>query len=290
MTVQRSPDPILAAWLNEGPTRLPDATRWAIAVSTRTTRQTRVPSWLPWRAPTPNRMTRSALAAVVVAAVAVGGLYLLRPGTDQRGGVGGPGSPVPSVSPAPSASPTSTPSASPTPSPPRSPEPSVGTLTQVFTSPTFGYSIRYPAGWRVTPTTGEGPSPGGADELYSAAGGWYLRALSRAVPDGVVVDDWILQTLQQSDSPLCTPPRDTQESVTIDGHEGRVLGFCGVPPAPQIEATVVVDRQAFLFTLFDLREVTNKDEARALMDRVMTTITLDPASAVASPSASPSPS
>ena len=41
---------------------------------------------------------------------------------------------------------------------------------------------------------------------------------------------------------------------TVDGHEGRILGFCGVPPAPQIEATVVVDKRAYLFTLFDCPE------------------------------------
>ena len=161
-------------------------------------------------------------------------------------------------------------------------------MTQTLRSPTFGYSLRYPAGWKVTPTIGEGPSPGGSDDFVSAAGGWYLRGLSRAVPDGVVVDDWILQTLQQSDDPGCMPPRNTQEPVTVDGHDGRILGFCGVPPAPQIEATVVVDGRAYLFTIYDGREVPNETEARALMDRLMTTTTLDPASAAGSPKPSPS--
>ena len=61
------------------------------------------------------------------------------------------------------------------------------------------------------------------------------------------------------------------ESVTVDGHEGRILGFCGVPPAPQIEATFVVDKRAYLFTLYDGREAPNEQEARALFDRLMTT-------------------
>ena len=286
MNVQRDPDAILAAWLEEGPDVLPESTRRAIAVSTRTTHQSRLPNWLPWRASNMNGMSRLAIAAVAVVAVVVGGLLILRPGTDQPGGVGGPGSPVPSLSAAPSASPV--PSASPAPSPAAIPEPPVGALTRAFTSPTFGYSIQYPAGWTVTPTTGEGPTPGGADEFVSAAGGWYLRALSRAVPDGVVVDDWILQTLQQSDDPGCMPRRDTMESVTIDGNEGRVLGFCGTPPAPQIEATVVVDKRAYLFTLFDPQEAPSEAEARALFDRLTTTITLDPGSAGGSPNPSPS--
>ena len=33
MTTPRDPDAILAAWLDEGPTRLPDQTRRAIAVA-----------------------------------------------------------------------------------------------------------------------------------------------------------------------------------------------------------------------------------------------------------------
>lgn len=282
MNIQRDPDLILAAWLHEGPTRLPDTTRRAIAVTTRTTRQSRLPRWMPWRAPTLNGLTRTALAAVAVVAVVAGGLYLLRPGTDQPGGVGGPASPVPSVSPTPSASP------SPTPSPPPSPEPPVGALTQAFTSPTFGYSIRYPAGWTVNPTTGDGPSPGGADDFNSAAWGWYFRALSRVVPDGVAVDAWILATLQQSNDVGCMPPRSTQETVTIDGHEGRILGFCGTPLASQIEATVVVDNRAYLFTLGDNQESPDANEARALFDRLAATIKLDPQSAGASPSPSPS--
>ena len=99
MNVQRDPDPILAAWLHEGPTRLPDAdaagdrgihpNHPSIAAS----------ELVAVEGSDLNGMTRSALAAVAVVAVVVGGLYFLRPGTDQPGGVGGPASPVPSASP-----------------------------------------------------------------------------------------------------------------------------------------------------------------------------------------------
>ena len=37
MTVKRDPDAILAAWLEDGPVALPEPTRRAIAVTTRTT-------------------------------------------------------------------------------------------------------------------------------------------------------------------------------------------------------------------------------------------------------------
>ena len=140
MTARRDPDAIVAAWMEEGPDVLPESTGRAIAVSIRTIRQSRLPNWLPWRALNMNGMTRLALAAVAVVAVVVGGLYLLRPGTDRSGGVGGPGSPVPSASSTPSASPL--PSASPAPSTSEAAEPPVGAMTQAFTSPTFGYSIQ----------------------------------------------------------------------------------------------------------------------------------------------------
>jgi hypothetical protein len=282
MNPRRDPDAILFAWLDEGPARLPDATRRAIAVSIRTTARSRLPTWLAWNAPTADGLSRYALWAVAVMAVVVGGLSLLRPGPDRSGGVGGPAASVPSATPSPLASPT--------PSPPARPEPSIGGLMQGFTSPTFGYSIRYPAGWTTTPTTGEGPIPGGADEFASAAGGWHLRTLSRPVPDGVVVDDWIVATLQRSGDPGCMPQRSTQESVTIDGHDGRLMGFCGVAPDPQIEATVVVDDRAYLFTLFDSQDPADEEEARALFDKFLATVTLDPQSATASPSPTPTPS
>ena len=89
MNVQRDPDAILATWLEDGPVRLPDATKRAIAVTTRTTRQSRRPMWVPWRFPPMNGATRFALGAVAVVAVALGGLYLFNPA--PGGVIGGPG-------------------------------------------------------------------------------------------------------------------------------------------------------------------------------------------------------
>ena len=96
MTVKRDPDAILAAWLEDGPVRLPDATRRAIAVTTRTTRQARPRMWVPWRFRPMNGAARLALGAVAVVAIALGGLYVL---DTSHGGVGGP----PATSPSPSA-------------------------------------------------------------------------------------------------------------------------------------------------------------------------------------------
>ena len=76
--------------------------------------------------------------------------------------------------------------------------------------------------------------------------------------------------------------------MTIDGQQGRIMGFCGVTPAPQIEATVVVDNQAYLFTLFDNQVPPSAQEARALFDKLAATIKLDPQSVGGSPSPSAS--
>ena len=88
MTVQRDPDAILAAWLDEGPDRLPEPTRRAIAVTTRTDPSDAARSGVPWRYPTMNGTPRLALGAVAIVAVALGGLYLS--GGPPSGGVGGP--------------------------------------------------------------------------------------------------------------------------------------------------------------------------------------------------------
>ena len=101
MSVQRDPDAILAAWLEDGPVRLPGATKRAIAVTTRTTRQSQRPYWVLWRFPKMNIASRFALGVVAVAVIALGGFYVLNPG---GGSVGGPG-------------PTASPAASPTPTP-----------------------------------------------------------------------------------------------------------------------------------------------------------------------------
>lgn len=96
MNLKRDPEAILAAWLDAGPTDLPDATRRAILTSLPTTPQARRGPFAPWRFSQMNTYSRFAVAAIV-AVIAIGGaLYLVGP----RLGVG--------PSPTPSATPTAT--------------------------------------------------------------------------------------------------------------------------------------------------------------------------------------
>ena len=181
MTVKRDPDAILAAWLEEGPTRLPDTTRRSIAVTTRTTRQARRPTWLPWRFSTMNGMSRLALGAVAVVAVVIGGIFVLRPATESSGvgesriagalGVTGLGVTC-------ALGVTRRPSAA------ASPDSSIPAMTEPYTSAKFGYSLRHPAGWIGGPRTGTDRRLTGRSIFAPAAAGGTFRALSVAVPDG----------------------------------------------------------------------------------------------------------
>jgi len=114
MNVQRDPDAILTAWLEEGPTGLPEPTRRAIAVNTRTTNQRRHPIWLPQRRPMMNTYARLAVAVVAIAIAVGGAAYFLTP---AGGKIGGLTTASPSLVPSPSARPsaTSTATAAPTP-------------------------------------------------------------------------------------------------------------------------------------------------------------------------------
>jgi hypothetical protein len=112
MSAPRDPDLIVADWLDEGPTRLPDQTRRAIAVDLRSTSQRRPQIWMPQRRPLMNPIARFAIAAVVIVVVIGGALYVFTPGQDR---VGGPPAATASPSPRPSAPPST--SASPSSSP-----------------------------------------------------------------------------------------------------------------------------------------------------------------------------
>ncbi len=122
---------------SEAPPRAPD---WVLRSALETidsTQQRRVVIRVPWRFPHMNTFAKVAVAAVVVIAVGAFGLSVLRPSSASNVG-GQPTPPIP-ARPRPS-SPTITPAPPPA-------------LTESFTSPRYGFSIQYPAGWVTRPAT-----------------------------------------------------------------------------------------------------------------------------------------
>lgn len=280
MNPPRERSAVVAAWLEEGPNELPDATRRAIAVDVRTTHQSRRSVWFRWRFPTVDRLSLAALAAVAVMVVAIAGLAVSRIAPDGSY-VGGP-PPGPSTSASPSPSPSGTPSAAPIPTTLRVP-----VMTEPYVSALHGYSITLPADWSATPASQPwsppawklGDSSAPFDFLGQEDQPPWVRAASAPLPEGLPdVNHWIDEYLTFGD-PSCVPPRETQEPITIDGAPGRLWDDCS-----EVEATVVLEDRVYMFTLYlDSDQVTN---GRELFDALAATIDLRPEDA-ALPRSSP---
>jgi hypothetical protein len=183
--MRRDPDVTLAAWLDEGPTDLPDATRRAILTALPATSQARRGRVARWGSIPTNMFARGA-AVLVVAVAVIGGLALL---AGPRGGVGGPGpSPVPS-----------TPASA----------PPLPTLDATFISPSHGFQVKYPTGWTVTPGTGPWPigtdrRPGNpvSDAIVTPSGTYRARFSGASIdlPSGMTMEEF-----RAFASPLSSP-------------------------------------------------------------------------------------
>jgi hypothetical protein len=183
----RDLDSILAAWLDDGPSDLPDATRRAILTSLPTTPQARRGPFAPWRLPHMNLFARGA-AVLVVAVAAIGALTLL---SGPRSGIGGP-SPTAVPTPSSLASPSSVPTASPS-------APPLPTLDATFVSPTYGYEVRYPRGWIVSLgippwpiDTARYPGNPVSDSIVTPPGPDQMRltGASLALPRGMTMEEF----------------------------------------------------------------------------------------------------
>ncbi len=290
----RDPDSIVAAWLDEGPTDLPDVTRRAILTALPTTPQARRGFLAPWRSTHMNIFARGA-AVLVLAVVAIGALALF---AGPRGGVGGPSPSVPS--------PASS-SASSTPSTPAS-EPPLPTLDATFVSPSYGYQVGYPTGWTVTPGTGPWPPgterfPGDpiSDSIVKPAGGDQVRlsGASIALPSGMTMDQFRAFASPLSapfNSDPCSPVAPLPGSLTIAYRAPTVAS-----PQP-VEAVVSINGcnalAEFGGYIYDVEVIAGGRGYTFTIDGHITTadalawlaaITLEPASAPTA-SAAPSPS
>jgi hypothetical protein len=291
----RDPDSVLAAWLDEGPTELPDDTRRAILTALPRTRQARRGRLAPLRSTPVNMFARGA-AFLVVAVVAIGALALF---AGPGGGVGGPS---PSSAASPSAS-----SATATPSTPAS-EPPLPTLDATFVSRSYGYQIRYPAGWTVTRGTGPWPlgahlEPGNSvsDAIIRPSGVDRVRisGASIALPSGMTMDEFRAFASPFSapfQSDPCTPVAPLPEPVMI-GYQANP----GTSPKP-VDAVVSINGCNALAELggyiYDVEVIAGGRGYTFTLDGHLTaadalawlaTITLEPGTA-ATGSAVPSPS
>jgi hypothetical protein len=223
MTTPREPDSIVAAWLEEGPTELPEATRRAIAVNIRTTHQTRRLNWVPWRNPSMNPLARLAVIAAGMVVAIGGAVYILTPG----GQIGGQPSTV-----APSSAP---PSPSQAPSPSQSASPMDTATWTTYTSERYGITIAHPADFTERPAVRDWTFEADAANWLSTAQESFVRqdgqlrvsAWSVAVEPGTTVEAWIQAYCSKNTEP-CTGIADRAIAVYAeprDRHPGLLVSF-----------------------------------------------------------------
>jgi hypothetical protein len=277
------PDPVLAAWLDEGPTDLPDVTRRAILAALPTTPQARRGLLAPWRSPM-NMFARGA-AVLVVAVVAIGALALY---AGSNGGIGG-------LNPSPAPSPTIS-------------TPPIPTLDATFVSRSYGFQIKYPSGWTVRPASGVwpvgvtlGPGDPSTDSIVEPFGRYQMRIsiASLALPSGMTMEEFRGFASPYS-SPFqpdpCTPLAPITGPVMID-----YVASPGASPQ-QVQAVVSINGCHALAELggsvYDLEAIAGGRGYEFTLDGDLSpadalawlaTVTLEPSSAPAA-STAPSPS
>jgi hypothetical protein len=253
MTIPRDPDSIVATWLEEGPTELPEATRRAIAVATRSARQNRRAISVPWRTNPMNALARLAISAAGIVLAAGGVIMLLSPGNQ---GVGGP-TPA-ATSPRTTSNPTtSTPAASILPGP-------VGGL---FSSPRYGFIVDRPAGIQVTPSeedwsAGAVASPeskfldrfnGKLESLSPVSAATYFAGIaSQPLPQDMSAEDWMAGHIQrnlEAFGAACGGIASDWEQVTVAGAAGRrVKTDCGAGTGTVSEMVFAADGRGWIIT------------------------------------------
>jgi hypothetical protein len=284
MTGRIDTERILDAFLAPESDRLPDRVFDAALTEIARTPQRRALR-APWRFPDMPALSRATTLAalLVVAVIALGGaVYLIGP----RPGTGG-STPPPVTTPGPTTTANLL---------------DVSTWTP-FTSARYGFSARYPSSFSAVPSFTSWRIPNFTGNMFDGFGSEgivrWLYGASMALPAEMTQEAWLdayRRDIVEDGSPLepeaCFEPRESWTPVTIDGRAAELRVGCQT-----LEAYLFVDDRVYLFgaSAYDsavpsTAELGVPDEFRALLETWLTTITLDPASAVESPSASPIPS
>ena len=284
MRTFRDPDDVIRSWLEEGPLVFPDRNERAIDLATESMSQRRPATRLPWRFLTMTLSPKQIAGGAAVIAVTLGGALLLGQRLSSPSGVVG-------VAPTPSPSATAAPSAT----------ASASTLDAsqwyAFSSPRYGFTSAYPKQFTLVPSTAFWTLPdepaSGFDRFYGGPGNNYWVGSSMRLPAGVSAASWTDAYRQvqidgaPGESAACHAPPEDWTPVTIDGHAGSLRLGCGV-----LEALLFVDDRVYSFGGWGETSTTPfvEEGFRTLFDGWLTTIRLDPGSALDPPSASPSPS
>jgi hypothetical protein len=192
--------------------------------------------------------------------------------------------------------PAPSPAASPSPSPSPVEEAIDLTIWEPYTSPYFGYSAAFPPGWAHRPASvfWTIPAPTGSiDVFYREPGPLKYAAASMRVPEGMTDDEWIdayrlgqIDPRSKGSRPIaCYPPPEDWSPVMIDGRPAGLRLGCG-----ELEAIMFAGGRVYVFAGWttDPHVPGVTDRFRTHFDTWLTTITLDPASALEPPAASPS--
>jgi hypothetical protein len=203
-------------------------------------------------------------SARVMALVAIGALILA--GAFALVGVGGRGGPLPSA--VPSASAVASAAVS----------PSTLTLTETFVSPTYGYTVKVPAGWSTKPAT-KSWSTGAAnawdsgfnDELYLVGAGQRFSGASQSLAQGQSSEDWLNSYAKGDRSDWTSIPIGT-ETGYVANNGLAAAGTISPGIARAFAAVVISGDRAYNFLM-------DGKVDRATFDAFLATIRLDPTSA-----------
>ena len=173
-------------------------------------------------------------------------------------------------------SPTPTPTSSP--SEQESGEPS---LTHLYTSAFNGYSMRYPDGWTVKAGTKpwvHGQDSSDSADVFQSPGKPAVSVVSQRIPKGWSAARWIQDFLPGAGEvamPSCFPPPSEWLPVTVDGHDGGLLG--GDFNCSFTEAVVIVDGTAYVFNAMpDPNAVNTKIFDQGLFNELLGSVQLAP--------------
>ena len=262
MTDDRSLERAARSWLETGPTTAPDRAVDAALLRIQTTSQER-DLGIPWRKPV--TLTSARLAAFVAASVLVvaGAVALLGVVGQAKTGPTEPPSTMPTTRSA----------------VPRTAAPAIGDpgLGASFTSPGFGYSIKFPTGW--TPTGGAGVPPGywatdgSADAISNRATTvrvWSVRLVS-AQSDPQWLEAYCEHEI--GDAASCPAAIAGWPAVAIGGHSGYLSKDESGSVGSKIEAVTIVGGRGYVASIVGAAD-------RTFFQAFLDTMQFDPESAV----------